>query len=174
MRIFRSELTKRIVIGQYLLLPVLILLLPLLAMIASCVGCDGPRRSVPGEASTETVETPAPAPEVPVAAPEPAAPPVQVQADVGVGKRGHNMGQGIVATPVAAYFAAKEQVAFRVEVPQAMNLFKATNGYAPRSNEEFMKEIIQANNIKLPELPAGDKYFYDPEQETLMVEQQAK
>ena len=81
------------------------------------------------------------------------------------------MGQGIIATPVAAYFAAKEQVAFRVEVPQAMNLFKATNGYAPRTDEEFMKEIIQANNIKLPELPAGDKYYYDPATEQLMVEQ---
>ena len=154
----------------------LVLLQSLFAIaLLGAVGCDGPRRTAPGEVATEVVETPAPAPpEVPVAVPEPAAPPVQKPADVGVGKRGHNMGQGIIATPVAAYFAAKEQVAFRVEVPQAMNLYKATNGRAPQSDEEFMKEIIQANNIKLPELPAGHKYFYDPATEQLMVEAPGK
>lgn len=137
-------------------------------------GCDGPRRSAPTGASTSTEAPPAAAEPAPAAAAvEPAAPPPTIQkpADVGAGKRGHDLGQGIVATPVAAYFAAQEQVAFRVEVPQAMNLFKAEKGYAPRSNEEFMKEIIQANNIKLPELPAGHKYIYDPAQEQLMVEQ---
>ncbi|MBL9124093.1 MAG: hypothetical protein JNG90_10710 [Planctomycetaceae bacterium] len=137
-------------------------------------GCDGPRRSAPTGASTTIEAPPAAAEPAPAtAAVEPAAPPSTVQkpADVGAGKRGHDLGQGIIATPVAAYFAAQEQVAFRVEVPQAMNLFKAEKGYAPRSNEEFMKDIIQANNIKLPELPAGHKYIYDPVQEQLMVEQ---
>jgi hypothetical protein len=141
--------------------------------IVLAIGCDGPRRTAPSQAATEVVETPAEpvAPAAPVEPAQPAAQAVQKPADVGVGKRGHKMGQGIIATPVAAYFAAQEQVAFRVEVPQAMSLFKATNGYAPRSDEEFKKEIIQANNIKLPELPAGDKYFYDPATEQLMVEQ---
>ena len=156
--------TGRVVLCQSLFVIVLV----------AAVGCDGPRRTSPGQAATEVVETPATPPPAPVAVPEPAAPPVQKPADVGVGKRGHNLGQGIISTPVAAFFAAKEQVAFRVEVPQAMNLFKATNSRAPQSDEEFMKEIIQANNIKLPELPAGHKYFYDPATEQLMVEEPGK
>lgn len=172
MRAFRTGWMRRVVLGQFLLLVALVCVVNLIGL----VGCDGPRRSAPGEASTEVVEAPAPAPApaVPEAAPAPIAPPVQKPADVGVGKRGHNMGQGIIATPVAAYFAAQEQVAFRVQVPQAMDLYKATNGKAPQTNDEFFKEIIQANNIKLPELPAGHKYFYDPATEQLMVEEPAK
>lgn len=136
------------------------------------VGCEPARRDpapppepeAAAEPAQQAIQPPAPQPA------EPADTKV-TPADVGVGKRGRNLGQGPVSTPVATYFAAKEQIAFRVEVPQAMNLFKATNGHAPQSHDEFMKEIIQANNIQLPELPAGDRYVYDPAQEQLMVEQ---
>ncbi len=33
-----------------------------------------------------------------------------------------------------------------------------------------MENIIKANGIALPELPAGQKYVFDPEQAQLMVE----
>jgi hypothetical protein len=36
-----------------------------------------------------------------------------------------------------------------------------------------MKEIIEANSIKLPKLPPGEKYIYDPAKGELQVERPA-
>lgn len=147
---------------------------PLAALsLAVSIGCEPAARHKDADSDTQPAAGPLDELLPPVAgqpAIDPQAGTVQKPADVGVGKRGRDLGQGPVATPVAAYFAAKEQIAFRVEAPQAMNLYKATNGRAPRSHDEFMREIIQANNIRLPELPEGHRYVYDPEQEQLMVE----
>ena len=38
------------------------------------------------------------------------------------------------------------------------------------SREEFMREIIKNGGIKLPELPRGQRYVYDPKRGELMVE----
>jgi len=95
---------------------------------------------------------------------------VQKKAEVGVGEKGRDYGQGIVATPAATLFAAKERLVFEVQIPQAMQLFKATENRAPKDNDEFMRRIIKENNIKLPDLPEGDRYMYDPKTEQLMVE----
>ena len=51
-----------------------------------------------------------------------------------------------------------------------MQLFQATNGHFPKSHEEFMKEIIEFGQIKLPELPEGKSYVYEPKTHQLMVE----
>jgi hypothetical protein len=120
-----------------------------------------------------TAKTPEPAPK----APEPAAKPaetVQKKAEAGVGAKGRGYGTGPVATPVASYFNMKERIAFDIQIPEAMKLFKATEGRAPKSHEEFMQAIIKANNIKLPDLPEGHRYVYDPKKEQLMVEQPAQ
>ncbi|MGH8570124.1 MAG: hypothetical protein ACREXU_19490, partial [Gammaproteobacteria bacterium] len=69
--------------------------------------------------------------------------------------------------------AAKEKIAFEIQVPAAVNYYKGEHGYAPRSHEEFM-ELMKAQNIELPELPPGHRYVYDPETEELMVERPAK
>ncbi|MCR4414843.1 MAG: hypothetical protein NUV77_20695 [Thermoguttaceae bacterium] len=105
--------------------------------------------------------------------PPPSAPPPAVKADAGVGAKGRGYGPGIITTPVATYFRAKEQIAFRIQIPDAMRLYKATNGSAPKTHEEFMEKIIKENRIALPELPPGHRYRYYPEQEELMVEQPA-
>lgn len=102
--------------------------------------------------------------------PAPAMPPAAQKADVGVGKRGRGYGPGLVTTPVATYWAAKEMIAFRVQIPDAMRLYKAANGSAPKSHEEFMERIIKENNIRLPDLPPGQRYVYFPDREELMVE----
>ena len=84
-------------------------------------------------------------------------------------------GGGLITTPVHTYFAAKQMIVFNVQIPEAMNIFKATNdNKPPRSADEFMKEIIKASNIALPELPAGDRYVYDPKTGDLLVEHPAK
>lgn len=104
-----------------------------------------------------------------------------VKADVGAGKKGHygqkggdgNMAESaadIITVPVATLFRAKEMTAYRIQVPQALQLFKAMNdGQGPTSHEEFMEKIIKANNIPLPELPDGQEYVYDPKTEELMI-----
>ncbi|MBC7853111.1 MAG: hypothetical protein IAF94_06725, partial [Pirellulaceae bacterium] len=99
----------------------------------------------------------------------------QVKAGVGSGKKGRSLDkhEGIIVTPAKTLFAAKEKIKFEIEIPHALNLFKAYEGFAPKSHEEFMEKIIKANMIQLPELPEGHKYVYDPMLETLMVEKPA-
>jgi hypothetical protein len=96
------------------------------------------------------------------------------KAEVGVGEKGRGYGAGPIATPVATYFITRERIAFDIQVPHAMQLFKAMEGRMPKSHEEFMEKIIKANQIQLPKLPEGHRYVYDPKQEQLMVEQPAR
>ena len=95
---------------------------------------------------------------------------VQEKAGVGAGEKGRGYGGGLVTTPVAAYFAARERVAFDIQIPHALDLYKAAEGHAPKTHEEFMRDIVEANQIRLPTLPAGHRYVYDPKSEQLMVE----
>ena len=95
---------------------------------------------------------------------------VRERAQVGVGEKGRDIGEGIISTPIKAYFSAKQQIVFNIQIPHAMNLYKATNDRAPRTHDEFMSKIIKANFVKLPQLPEGHEYVYDPEKEELMVE----
>jgi len=90
-------------------------------------------------------------------------------AEVGVGKKGRNYGGGVVSEPIRAMFRTEQRMQL-LQVKQAMQLYKASNGYLPKTHEIFMKEIIEANSIQLPELPEGERYVYDPEQGELMVE----
>ncbi len=114
-----------------------------------------------------------PSPPMPVQPmPTPTPPPpgtTDVKAEAGVGVRGQGYEPGFITTPIRAYFRVRERVAFDVQIPHAMQLYKATNGQAPQSHEQFMQDIIQANSIRLPELPPGEQYIYDPATEQLMV-----
>lgn len=142
------------------------------------VGCSNEPPVEQKPASVFDYATPAPATSAPPAtntapAPQPAvpAPTETVAAGVGVGQKGHGYGGGIITEPVHQYFTAKERLTFEVQVPKAMQLYKAEhNDKGPATHEAFMKDIIEANSIPLPELPAGHRYQYDPKTETLMVE----
>ncbi len=96
------------------------------------------------------------------------------KAQAGVGKQGRDYGGGAImapiTVPVRTYFQARDRITFDIQVADAMRLYKATNGSAPKSHEEFMEKIIKENQIKLPALPPGDRYVYIPEQEQLCVE----
>lgn len=117
--------------------------------------------------STSTpTPTPAPAPEEEKF--------VEVKADVGVTHKADwedssEKAMSIVTVPLATYFKAQEMSVFRMQIPSAMNLYKAEIGEFPKTEEEFMKNIIEKNQIILPELPEGDSYFYNPETAELMV-----
>jgi hypothetical protein len=99
-----------------------------------------------------------------------------VKADVGAGKKGHYGQTGgeqatdIITVPIATMFRAQEMTVFRIQVPQALQLYKANHdNKGPETHEAFMKDIIQANNIKLPPLREGHEYLYDPATEQLMI-----
>jgi len=95
-------------------------------------------------------------------------------ADVGVGQKGH-YGQGIITTPLDAIWRTDEALAFRVKIKHALDLYKATNdGRGPATHEEFMEKIIRENQIRLPDLPPGHRYKYDPKLGELMVERPAQ
>lgn len=93
---------------------------------------------------------------------------VTEKAQAGVTGRG-NYGPGLITTPVSAYFQVQEQLAFQ-QVTHAMKLYEAANGEKPKTEEEFMTKVIKANSIKLPALPEGSKYKYDPKTGELLVE----
>ena len=101
----------------------------------------------------------------------PPTPPLK-KAEVGVGKKGHYGGQGIIRTPVSVYFRAQERITFNIEIPNALKLYKAmNNNKGPATHEEFMEKIIKAGQIDLPDLSTGERYIYDPKKEELFIEQ---
>lgn len=144
------------------------------------VGCSNEPPVEQKPASVFDYATPAPATpaSTDTAAPAPNATPApnteKVVAGAGVGQKGQGYGGGIVTEPVHQYFTVKERLAFEVQLPKALQLYKAEhNNKGPATHAAFMKDIIEANSIQLPELPDGHRYQYDPKTETLMVERPA-
>ena len=129
----------------------------MVAMLVASAGCGGEAVD-PSEIEDTTV-----APAVVETVKEPAAP--------GMGKKGRDYGTGPVATPVGAMFSTKERIAYDIQIPHGLELYKASHGDYPKTHEEFITEIVEAGGIKLPELPQGHRYVYDPETHTLMIEQ---
>lgn len=134
-------------------------------------GCGSPSASSPSASAPSAT-----APQAPQAPAAPATPPAteRVVAEVGVGQKGRRLDQDhvvdAIAMPAKTLFAVKERAVFEIQIPHAMNLFKATEGRGPKSHQEFMDKIVTFNQIQLPELPPGHKYVYDPQSEELMVE----
>ena len=96
-------------------------------------------------------------------------------AKTGVSEKASSIeGGGLVTTPIRVLFRAEDRIIFEIRIPDAMSKFKALNGRAPKSHEEFKKEILDAYNIALPKLPDGDTYIYDPETGQLMVQHPPK
>jgi hypothetical protein len=100
---------------------------------------------------------------------------VREKAGVGSGQQGRSLdnetGLGaMIVQPARSLFAFRERAVFEIQIPQALQLFQATQGRAPKSHDEFMAQIIQANNINLPKLPAGHRYMYDADRGELMIE----
>ncbi|HET6882829.1 MAG TPA: hypothetical protein VFI31_21860 [Pirellulales bacterium] len=94
---------------------------------------------------------------------------VTEKAQVGATGKGNYGGPGVVTTPISVYFQAQERLIYD-SVTYAVKLFEAEHGYKPKTEEEFMKQVIEANQIRLPQLPPGSKYKYDPQSGELQVE----
>src|SRR5208337_2985639 len=54
-----------------------------------------------------------------------------------------------------------------LNMQHAMDLYHVENDRYPKNYEEFMSEIIKANNIALPVLPEYQKYGYDEKEHKL-------
>jgi hypothetical protein len=92
------------------------------------------------------------------------------KAGVGSGDKGRGYGEGVVATPVATYFAARERIMFTIQIPELLRAYKFEHDMkGPKSNEEFMKEVIKKHGIELPTLPRDHKYWYDAKDGELKV-----
>lgn len=76
-------------------------------------------------------------------------------------------GGGIITEPAKQYFSIQHRIVF-MNLQHAEQLYKATHGRMPQSHDEYMKDIIDANEIELPELQPGWDYYYDAEREELM------
>ena len=56
-----------------------------------------------------------------------------------------------------------------LSIEEAMNLYHAANDRYPKDYDEFMSEIIKANNIALPKLPYYQQYGYDEKGHKLLI-----
>ncbi len=115
-------------------------------------------------------------PAVAAAEPQPtAAPPTQPgmvreAAHVGMGEKGRGYGKGYLAVTLGAYWSVQELITLD-RIKHDMQIYKAAEGNYPKNMDEFMEKIIKPANIKLPLLPAGRRYVYDPNSEDyLMIE----
>lgn len=153
------------------------LLLALTGVIALAGGCGGGDYSDVGTpVPARPTEQAGPTEPAEPAAPVEAAEPKREVAGVGSGKQGRSLDEyqggieGAIAAPAQALFATKERVVFEIQIPKAVQLYQALHGEGPQTHEQFMNDIIKTNQIKLPPLPAGRKYVWDPAQQKLMVE----
>ena len=132
--------------------------------LAASLGCDAGPPAGGGQAAQEPTGPP------PIAT-EPVM--VQEKASVDLTKKGQAAADykpGIITTPAKAYLRVPDRIAFEIQIPHAMNLYKAEHESFPKTHEQFMKDIIEANQIKLPELPPDSKYVYDPTTGELMIQ----
>ena len=90
----------------------------------------------------------------------------RTEAGVGKSKKGRAKLPAYASTLVRV----QERAIFEFSIPKAMQLHTTQFGKI-KSHEEFMEKIIEANNLKLPELPEGAEYVFDVEKQVLMIEE---
>ena len=152
-------------------------------------GCDlaQPKNLGQGEPPAPPIEVPQPQVEVPPPVHEPAQAEnntVTVTAAPGMSGKGNygtptgNNPMEIITVPISTMFRTQDRLILQ-QVEYAMNLYKAEHGRAPASHDEFWERIIVANNLhpdqpsanrnKLPQLPPGQEYIYDPKDGVLKI-----
>ncbi len=73
-----------------------------------------------------------------------------------------------ITLPGNAYVTMIGQTSI-LNMQHAMDLYHAENDHYPRNYDEFINEIIKANNIALPQLPYYQKYGYDEKEHKLVI-----
>lgn len=165
-------------------------LLPTLLLVIVLSGCDQPA-PVAGPAPPAGPPGPPPAPpETKVgvyagglddlaarpSAPAPPPPPQTeiVKAEAGVGAKGQSLAnvEGLVVTPVKLFFLGPQKVFFEIEFPANYKTWEASAERTPKDFDELKAQFLEPLGLtkKLPVLPAGHKYVWDPEKKELGVE----
>lgn len=86
-----------------------------------------------------------------------------------VGTKGKNYGGGIITEPIHQYFRIQDRLKLQ-QLEHAVKLYYAEHGRYPATMEQYVEEIARPNQVPLPELPPGRKYFYDAQQGKLFVQ----
>ncbi len=73
-----------------------------------------------------------------------------------------------ITLPGNAYVTMIGQTSI-LNMQHALDLYHAENDRYPRNYDEFLSEIIKANNIALPQLPYYQKYGYDEKEHKLVI-----
>ena len=93
----------------------------------------------------------------------------RVEARPGIGKASQKVGGGLFGKKIQAGIQVREKVQLDVALKHQLDLYRATHGSFPKTEDAFWK-FVEENQIKLPKLPAGQKYVYEPATGKLMVE----
>ncbi len=121
-----------------------------------------------GPANPPPATGPPPAQNPPPGGQSPAAPTSSQPAQAGSGRRGRSLDNindpvgKVIAEPARAYFQLREKATFEIAIPKALQLYHAFNGKPPANHDVFMKEIIEANRLRLPDLYPNQRYRFDP------------
>src|SRR5262245_669538 len=89
----------------------------------------------------------------------------RVKAQAGVGAKGRSLDQyeGVIVTPVKAYFAGKERAFFDIEFPGNYQRWRVLEDRAPKDFEELKAKFLDPLGLTkhLPVLPSNAKYIWD-------------
>jgi hypothetical protein len=106
-----------------------------------------------------------------VAPPAPAVfPPQRANADLcklGAKLRDNNDAQKMITGVPGKLLDVKVGAVLDIQIPQAIQLFKASEGRVPKNHAEFVAKVLEPNMLKLPELIDGMVYQFNPIKEEL-------
>jgi hypothetical protein len=98
----------------------------------------------------------------------------RVKAGKGVGIKGRSLDEyeGVIVTPAKTYFTAKERIFYEIEFPANYRLWRVQEDRAPKDFDELKAKFLDPLGLtaKMPKLPDGHKYVWNPETEELEVE----
>jgi hypothetical protein len=98
----------------------------------------------------------------------------RVKAGKGVGIKGRSLDEyeGVIVTPAKAYFSAKERIFYEIEFPANYRVWRVQEDRAPKDFEELKAKFLDPLGLtaKMPALPEGHRYIWNPTTEELEVE----
>jgi hypothetical protein len=86
---------------------------------------------------------------------------------LGAKLRDNNDAQKMITGIPGKLLDVKVGTVLDIQIPQAIQLFKASEGRVPKNHAEFLARVCEPNNIKLPDLIDGMVYQFNPEREEL-------
>lgn len=86
---------------------------------------------------------------------------------LGAKLRDNSDAQKMITGIPGALLDVKVGTIFEIQIPQAIQLYKAEHGRVPKNHAEFVARVLEPNQLKLPELVDGMVYQFNPEKEEL-------